>query len=143
MRQRINITVSPAFYDELQRIRKDYGFVNVCEICTALLHVFADHVRLAEQAKQEQPPSVEDFIGQMFSDFANWEPTPNADIVLKRVHAHPIDGKYFDRIMTDGIPTGPRRARKTDEQTDYDSDTESAESAANTCSYYDDTDFDE
>ena len=40
MRHRINVSITPVFHDELQRICKDYGFVNLCEICTALLRVF-------------------------------------------------------------------------------------------------------
>ena len=84
MRHRINVSITPVFHDELQRICKDYGFVNLCEICTALLSVFAERVNNAEQNKGRRLERNEDLIKQMFAEFENWEPTPQPDIMYRR-----------------------------------------------------------
>lgn len=84
MRHRINVSITPVFHDELQRICKNYGFVNLCEICTALLRVFVDRVNNAEQNKGRRLERNEDLIKQMFAEFENWEPTPQPDIMYKR-----------------------------------------------------------
>ena len=84
MRHRINVSIAPVFHDELQRICKDYGFVNLCEICTALLSVFVERVNNAEQNKGRRLERNEDLIKQMFAEFENWEPTPQPDIMYRR-----------------------------------------------------------
>ena len=84
MRHRINVSITPVFHDELQRICKDYGFVNLCEICTALLSVFVERVNSAEQNKGRRLERNEDLIKQMFAEFENWEPTPQPDIMYRR-----------------------------------------------------------
>ena len=84
MRHRINVSITPVFHDELQRICKDYGFVNLCEICTALLSVFVERVNNAEQNKGRRLERNEDLIKQMFAEFENWEPTPQPDIIYRR-----------------------------------------------------------
>lgn len=84
MRHRINVSITPVFHDELQRICKDYGFVNLCEICTALLSVFVERVNNAEQNKGHRLERNEDLIKQMFAEFENWEPTPQPDIMYRR-----------------------------------------------------------
>ena len=84
MRHRINVSITPVFHDELQRICKDYGFVNLCEICTALLSVFVERVNNAEQNKGRRLERNEDLIKQMFAEFENWEPTPQLDIMYRR-----------------------------------------------------------
>lgn len=84
MRHRINISITPVLRDELQRICKDYGFVNLCEICTALLSVFVERVNNAKQNKGRRLERNEDLIKQMFAEFENWEPTPQPDIMYRR-----------------------------------------------------------
>lgn len=84
MRHRINVSITPVFHDELLRICKDYGFVNLCEICTALLSVFVERVNNAEQNKGRRLERNEDLIKQMFAEFENWEPTPQPDIMYRR-----------------------------------------------------------
>ena len=104
MRHRINVSITPVFHDELQRICKDYGFVNLCEICTALLRFFVDRVNNAEQNKGRRLERNEDLIKQMFAEFENWEPTPQPDIMYKR---HP-------RRNPDNVqPRKPRAAAAT------------------------------
>lgn len=84
MRERINVSVSPVCYAELQRIRKDYGFANLCEICSALLIAFIDRVHKAEQSKVPSTESNEEMIKRMFDDFENWEPTPSPEMKCRR-----------------------------------------------------------
>lgn len=86
MRHRINVSISPAFYEELKRICKVYGFVNMCEICTALLSLFVDRVKNAERNRGKKVESNEDMIKNMFAEFENWEPTPQPDIIYRTRH---------------------------------------------------------
>lgn len=114
MRHRINVSITPVFHDELQRICKNYGFVNLCEICTALLRVFVDRVNNAEQNKGRRLERNEDLIKQMFAEFENWEPTPQPDIMYKR----------HQRRNPDNVqPRKPRAAAddSSDSQEDPDS----------------------
>lgn len=86
-RKRINVTINPLHYDELQRICKAYKFANVCEICTALLSSFIQHVNKAESEtarRKRRTESSEETIARMFADFENWEPTPDPSIMYKR-----------------------------------------------------------
>lgn len=94
MRQRINVSVTPAYYEELQRICARYGFANPCEICTALLSVFISRVNSAEQSKGPRPVCNEDFIKQMFDEFENWEPTPRPDMMYRRHQRRDPDKVY-------------------------------------------------
>lgn len=84
MRHRINVSITPACYNELQRISKDYGFVNLCEICAALLNIFIDRVNDAEGRKGNKVESNEELIKKMFAEFENWEPTPQPDLMYRR-----------------------------------------------------------
>lgn len=86
-RKRINVSINPLHYDELQRICKDYKFANVCEICTALLSVFIQTVTRAEQNERKAKQTNEEMIQQMFAEFEQWEPTPDPSIMFKR-HNH-------------------------------------------------------
>lgn len=129
MRHRINVSITPVFHDELQRICKDYGFVNLCEICTALLRFFVDRVNNAEQNKGRRLERNEDLIKQMFAEFENWEPTPQPDIMYKR---HP-------RRNPDNVqPRKPRAAAATADDSSDSSDSledpdSSAEDSAQIC----------
>lgn len=91
MRHRINVSISPAFYEELKRICKVYGFTNMCEICTGLLSLFIDRVKNAENNRGRKVESNEVLIKQMFAEFENWEPTPQPDIIYKRHHRRNVD----------------------------------------------------
>ena len=91
MRHRINVSISPVFYEELKRICKVYGFVNMCEICTALLTLFVDRVKNAESNRGKKVESNEAMIKKMFAEFENWEPTPQPDIIYRHRHCKKID----------------------------------------------------
>lgn len=137
MRQRINISVSPIFYDELQRICKDYGFVNLCEICTALLKVFVEKVNRAEQTTQPKTETTTEIIEQMFREFENWEPVPDPDIVLKRKHAHTLDGKIFAGIMSSYTRDMDARTHDQDGQSDHNCESDCEAFETSLCDYYD------
>ncbi len=81
-RQRINLSVTQEFYEELGRICRDYRFTNICEICTALLSVFVQKVRSAEARPKKV--SNEQIIQQMFAELESYEPTPTSiDVFYK------------------------------------------------------------
>ena len=85
-RKRINISISPQHYDELQRICTAYGFINLCEICTALLSTFIQRVNMAEGKRGKKKETNEQIIQNMFAEFENWQPVPNPSIMYKRGH---------------------------------------------------------
>lgn len=123
MRHRINVSITPVFHDELQRICKDYGFVNLCEICTALLRVFVDRVNNAEQNKGRRLERNEDLIKQMFAEFENWEPTPQPDIMYKR----------HQRRNPDNVQQRKPRAAADDSSDSLEDPDSSAEDSAQIC----------
>lgn len=123
MRHRINVSITPVFHDELQRICKDYGFVNLCEICTALLRVFVDRVNNAEQNKGRRLERNEDLIKQMFAEFENWEPTPQPDIMYKR----------HQRRNPDNVPPRKPRGAADDSSDSLEDPDSSAEDSAQIC----------
>ena len=118
MRQRINISISPQCYQELEQIRKRYRFTNMCEICTALLGVFINKVKTAEAEKLDNKSETdEQTIQRMFNEFANWEPRPNPDVLYRRRNKRDperVQNGYAPRSATteannkdaDGIQSG-------------------------------------
>lgn len=101
MRHRINVSISPAFYEELKRICRVYGFTNMCEICTGLLSLFIDRVKNAESNRGRKVESNEALIKQMFAEFENWEPTPQPDIIYKRHHRRNVDTYHVNNSKDD------------------------------------------
>ena len=83
-RKRINVSINPLHYQELERICKAYKFANVCEICTALLSVFIQTVNRAEQNGRQPVQTNEEMIQQMFAELEQWEPTPDPAIMYRR-----------------------------------------------------------
>ena len=83
-RKRINVSINPLHYQELQRICKDYKFANICEICTGLLSVFIQTVCRAEQEAPKKKKSNSEMIQEMFAELEQWEPTPDPAIMYKR-----------------------------------------------------------
>lgn len=129
-RKRINVSINPLHYDELQRICKDYKFANVCEICTALLSVFIQSVTRAEKNGRKVEQTNEEIIRQMFAEFEQWEPTPDPSIMFKRHNRRPaypgangltvVSPEPDDRDETK--PDGAANSRKNNDP-DEDPDT--------------------
>lgn len=90
MRKRVNLSMSEEMYNSLQRIAKEYHFKNVCEVAVTLLGLFLKQNRKAEDTPKEEE-SDEDVIREMFSEFEQWEPTPQPGHV-PRIH-RPRRGK--------------------------------------------------
>lgn len=76
-RKRLNLSMREETYNELQKVVEDYHFKNACEVVNTLIGLFLKRVRAAED---QDPPEEEDdderYIAEMFSEFADWEPTP-------------------------------------------------------------------
>jgi hypothetical protein len=86
-RRRINISIDELLYDRLTRIKKTYGFKNVCELSIAALNILAGHIEKAEQGKGAAIgyDDEHEAIEEMFSELANWERKPDGT-VPKRDH---------------------------------------------------------
>lgn len=100
MRHRINVSITPQCYQELQQICKDYRFANLCEICTALISVFISRVKIAESQYGNKSENNEEIIKQMFAEFENYEPTPQPDIMYRRPRRRDIDTIQYKSYTT-------------------------------------------
>ena len=85
-RKRINISVDEETYEELQGIRKRYGFKNLCEISVAMLHLLSRYIHAAEHRCSRHEESTDETITNMFNEMGQWETTP--DDVTPYVHHH-------------------------------------------------------
>lgn len=81
-RQRINLSVPPELYKELERIRKAYRFSTTCEMCVVLLRVYARTVREAEAAPTTT--TNEDYIADTFARMATTMRTPESTVPTVR-----------------------------------------------------------
>ena len=76
-RRRINLSVSEETYSELLKVQEEYGFKNVCEVASTLLSLFLKRVRKVGEAPP-MPEDQEQEIREMFEEYGNWEPRPQA-----------------------------------------------------------------
>lgn len=76
-RRRINLSVPPELYRELERIRKTYRFSTTCEMCVVLLRVYARMVAEAERTTTDDDTTDEEFIATTFERMATTMPTPS------------------------------------------------------------------
>lgn len=85
-RQRLNLSLSPDLYTQLQAIAHNYGFASICEMATTLLTVFARHTRQAEAARRQQQRRTEadagTYIATMFDEMAQSMPTPDGTVPI-------------------------------------------------------------
>lgn len=75
-RRRINLSVPPELFRELERIRKTYRFSTTCEMCVVLLRVYARMVAEAEAEATSTTDDDEDYIAATFERMATMMPTP-------------------------------------------------------------------
>ena len=76
-RRRINLSVPPELYRELERIRKTYRFSTTCEMCVVLLRVYARMVAEAEAEATSTTDDDEDYIAATFERMATSMRTPS------------------------------------------------------------------
>jgi len=76
-RRRINLSVSEQTYQELCKVRDEYGFKNVCEVASTLLSLFLKRVRKVGET-DPMPEDQEAEIREMFEEYGSWEPQPEA-----------------------------------------------------------------
>lgn len=83
-RKRVNISIDPATYDKLQRLVKDYGFKNVCELLVSLAHILLDRMQVADKRRYDLPEDDGHYIDTMFDDLGHVERTPNGEVPVTR-----------------------------------------------------------
>ena len=75
-RQRINITLSPAVYDELAGLAEAGGYKNVCAFVRDFLTHAAKYAaarRMTAQELARQPTPIGEEIAAMFADLLDWD----------------------------------------------------------------------
>ena len=85
-RKRINISVDEQTYEELQRIRRSYGFKNLCEFSVAMLHVVAQYIQAAEARRGTREDVDAVSIMNMFNEMGAWERTPDGIVPVRHHH---------------------------------------------------------
>ena len=85
MRKRVNISIDPTTYAELQRLTRLHGFRTPCEMVTALVHVLLDRLALPEDRRLDLPADDDKYILSMFDDLSHRQPQPCGE-VPKRHH---------------------------------------------------------
>jgi len=89
-RRRVNISVDPDTYDKLQKLKKDYGFSNVCELVVAFVNILLDRLEGPGTRKYDIPKDDGQYIDSMFSDLAGAEAESDNSAVVngRRIHNH-------------------------------------------------------
>ena len=88
-RRRINLSVPPELSRELERIRKPYRFITICEMCVVLLRVYARMVAEAEATSTTDDD--EDYIAATFERMATSMRTPSNTMPTVRHHRRRIE----------------------------------------------------
>lgn len=83
-RKRINISVNPATYEKLQRIKRDHGFNNTCELVVSFVNILLDRMEVAEQRKYDLPDDDGGYIDEMFEDLGHVQRTPDGTVPVRR-----------------------------------------------------------
>ena len=83
-RRRINISVDPHTYEQLQQLRQAYKFNSVCEVVVAFAHILLDRLELPDHRKYELPEDNGAYIDQMFDELGHVERTPDGTVPMTR-----------------------------------------------------------
>ena len=83
-RKRVNISVDPLVYEQLQALKKAYGFSNVCELVVALVHILLDRMEQADARRYDLPDDDGKYIDGMFEDLGHVQRTPNGEVPVRR-----------------------------------------------------------
>lgn len=82
-RKRVNISLDPATYDKLQRVRQEHGFKNLCELVVAFAHILLDRMEAAGKRKYDLPEDDGQYIDSMFDDLAHVHRVPDGTVPVR------------------------------------------------------------
>lgn len=82
-RKRVNISLDPATYDKLQRVRQEHGFKNLCELVVAFAHILIDRMEVAGKRKYDLPEDDGQYIDSMFDDLAHVHRVPDGTVPVR------------------------------------------------------------
>lgn len=82
-RKRVNISLDPATYDKLQRVRQEHGFKNLCELVVAFAHILLDRMEVAGKRKYDLPEDDGRYIDAMFDDLSNVHRVPDGTVPVR------------------------------------------------------------
>lgn len=83
-RRRVNLSLNPDEFSRLQAIGKSYGLASVCELVTALIHIFLDRMSHTDKRKIDLPEDDAEYIDSMFEGLSYHEKQPDSSEVPKR-----------------------------------------------------------
>ncbi len=83
-RKRVNISVDPQTYDALLRLKKVYGFGNVCELVLALVHILLDRLEAEGRRKYDLPDDDGAYIDEMFDELSHSQREPDGAVPVRR-----------------------------------------------------------
>lgn len=78
-RKRINISIDPLTYQMLKQMKDMYGFNNLCEIVTSLIHILLDRMKGDKHQKYDIPEDDGAYIDKMFEDLSHIQITPDGN----------------------------------------------------------------
>ena len=79
----MNISLDPATYDKLQRVRQEHGFKNLCELVVAFAHILIDRMEVAKDRKYDLPEDDGRYIDLMFDDLSNTQRVPDGTVPVR------------------------------------------------------------
>lgn len=82
-RKRVSISLDPATYNKLQRVRQEHGFKNLCELVVAFAHILLDRMEVAEERKYDLPEDDGRYIDSMFDDLSNTQRVPDGTVPVR------------------------------------------------------------
>ena len=82
-RKRVNISVDPRTYEQLQLLKQQYGYKNACELVVAFVHILIDRLEAPGRRKYDIPEDDGAYIESMFDDLGHVQRTPDGTVPVR------------------------------------------------------------
>lgn len=82
-RKRVNISVDPRTYEQLQLLKQQYGYKNACELVVAFVHILIDRLEPPGSRKYDIPEDDGAYIESMFDDLGHVQRTPDGTVPVR------------------------------------------------------------
>lgn len=82
-RKRVNISVDPRTYEQLQLLKQQYGYKNACELVVAFVHILIDRLEPPGRRKYDIPEDDRAYIESMFDDLGHVQRTPDGTVPVR------------------------------------------------------------
>ena len=75
--------MDPATYERLQKLKKQHGFNNACELVVAFVHILIDRLEEADSRLYDIPDEDGDYIDSMFDELGHVLRTPDGTVPVR------------------------------------------------------------